>query len=178
MIGVEAESRLTSNRVEMTAIAVAAALILLLLVTRNVAHAVIAMLPVALVVGWTSAAMYVLGIALNPLTAIAAPLVVALGTEFSVLLLLRYREERARGLAPRPAMARAYERSGRAITASALTVTGAFVALAVNDLPLLHDFGRVAVIGVLGSLVGAMIVMPPLLVWVDSHLSRKQPTGA
>lgn len=174
VIGIEAQTRLTSNRIAMTALAVGGALILLLLVTRNIVHAVIGMLPVVLVVGWTSAAMLVTGVSLNPLTAIAAPLVVALGTEFSILLLLRYREERKRQLDPGAAMARAYERSGRAIAASALTVTGAFVALAVNQLPLLHDFGRVAVIGVLLSLVGAMVLMPPLLVWADVRMARSR----
>jgi hydrophobe/amphiphile efflux-3 (HAE3) family protein len=170
VLGVEAETRLTSNRVEMTVIAVAGAFLLLLLVTRNVAHALIAMAPVVLVVGWTSFAMWVLDVPLNPLTAIAAPLVVALGTEFNILLLLRYREECARGLAPPAAMARAYRLSGRAIVASALTIAGAFVTLAFNGVPLLSDFGIVSVVGVLFSLGGAMLFMPPLLVWADERL--------
>jgi uncharacterized protein len=173
VLGVEAETGLTGRRTEMTAIAILASLVLLLLVTRSLAHTVLTLVPVVLVTGWTSAAMFAFGIPLNPLTAIAAPLVVALGTEFSVLLMLRYREERARGLDPASAMAFAYERSGRAIVASALTVTGAFVALAFNGFPLLSDFGIVAVIGVVASLLGAMLLMPPLLVWVDQRSTGK-----
>lgn len=173
VIGVEAETRLTSNRVEMTIIAIAGALVLLLLALRNAAHAVLALLPVALVTGWAALAMYVFGVALNPLTAIAAPLIVALGTEFSLLLLLRYREECARGSAPEEAMATAYLRSGRAITASALTVAGAFVALAFDRFPLLQSFGIVSVLGTLLSLAGAMLLMPPLLIWTDRVLGER-----
>jgi hydrophobe/amphiphile efflux-3 (HAE3) family protein len=175
VLGVEAESRLTSHRTEMTLLALVAVLALLLAVTRNVLHAVIAVLPVAMVIGWTSAAMYMLRVPLNPMTSVAGPLVVALGTEFSVLLMLRYREERARGSGPPEAMATAYELSGRAIAASAFTVVGAFIALAFNDFPLLSQFGIVAVMGVLLSLAGAMLLMPPLLVWVDQTFASAVP---
>ena len=173
VIGVDAESRLTSRRTSMTVIAIVAAFLLLLLVTRNVVHAFLAMLPVVLVTGWTSAAMWVFGVPLNPLTAISGPLVVALGTEFTILLLLRYREERGHGRSPGEAMALAYRLSGRAITASGLTVVGAFVALAFDSFPLLSDFGIVAVLGVVLSLAGAMLLMPPLLVWSDELLARR-----
>jgi len=175
VLGIEAESRLTSHRTEMTLLALAAVMVLLLAVTRNVLHAVIAVLPVAMVIGWTSAAMYLLGVPLNPMTSISGPLVVALGTEFSVLLMLRYREERARGSAPAEAMSIAYELSGRAIAASAFTVVGAFIALAFNDFPLLSQFGVVAVMGVLLSLAGAMLLMPPLLVWADEAFAAPAP---
>jgi predicted RND superfamily exporter protein len=172
VIGVAAETQLTSHRLEMTFIALLAVLLLLLAVTRNIAYTVIVTLPIALVIGWTSAAMYVLQVPLNPLTAIAGPLVVALGTEFGILLMMRYREERENGLAPQDAMATAYRLSGRAIAASAFTVVGAFLALAFHPFPLLSQFGIVAVLGVALSFAGAMLVMPPLLVWSDETFSR------
>ena len=121
--------------------------------------------------------MYVFHVPLNPLTAIAGPLVVALGTEFSILLMLRYREERGRGLEPVMAMESAYLRSGRAITASGLTVMGAFLALGFNSFPLLSQFGIVSVLGVAFSLAGALLVMPPLLVWADQTFTAQPMRG-
>lgn len=172
VIGVAAEKQLTSHRLEMTFIALAAVLLLLLAVTRNIAYTLIVTLPIALVIGWTSAAMYVLQVPLNPLTAIAGPLVVALGTEFGILLMMRYKGERENGLTPQDAMATAYRLSGRAIAASAFTVVGAFLALAFHPFPLLSQFGIVAVLGVALSFAGAMLVMPPLLVWADETFSH------
>jgi predicted RND superfamily exporter protein len=155
----------------MTLLALSLTLLLLLAVTRNPMYAVLGVLPVGLAIGWTSAAMYVFRIPLNPLTSIGGPLVVALGTEFSILLMLRYREERQNGLAPAEAMGQAYILSGRAIAASAFTVMGAFLALVFHPFPLLSQFGSVAVIGVALSFAGAMLVMPPLLVWADETLT-------
>ena len=171
VIGVEAETRLTSHRLAMTLLALSLTFVLLLAVTRNAIYALLGVLPVGLVIGWTSAAMYVFKIPLNPLTSISGPLVVALGTEFSILLMLRYREERQNGLPPAEAMSQAYVLSGRAIAASAFTVIGAFLALVFHPFPLLSQFGSVAVIGVALSFAGAMLVMPPLLVWADETLT-------
>ena len=177
VIGIEAESQLTSHRLSMVFLALVAVLILLLATTRSIWTAVLAVLPVGLAIGWTSAAMYIFRVPLNPLTAIAGPLVVALGTEFSILLVLRYREERERGLEPVQAMESAYLRSGRAIAASGLTVMGAFLALAFNSFPLLSQFGVVAVLGVAFSLAGALVVMPPLLVWADQTFTAQPRLG-
>jgi predicted RND superfamily exporter protein len=171
VLGIDAETRLTSHRLSMTVLALLAVLVLLLAVTRNVVYTLLVVGPVAMVIGWTSAAMYLFRVPLNPLTSVAGPLVVALGTEFGILLMLRYREERQRGLPPASAMGQAYILSGRAIAASALTVTGAFLALAFHPFPLLAEFGRVAVIGVALSFAGAMLLMPPLLIWADETLS-------
>jgi uncharacterized protein len=172
VIGIAAETRLTSHRMEMTFLALAAVVLLLLAVTRNIAYTIIVALPIGLVIGWTSAAMYVFRVPLNPLTAISGPLVVALGTEFGILLMMRYREERENGLTPQDAMATAYQLSGRAIAASAFTVVGAFLALAFHPFPLLSQFGIVAVLGVALSFAGAMLVMPPLLVWSDETFTN------
>lgn len=171
VIGVAAETRLTSHRMEMTLLALTGVFLLLLAVTRNLVYTVFVVLPVGLAMGWTSAAMYLFRVPLNPLTAIAGPLVVALGTEFAILLMLRYREERQRGAHAHDAMEAAYVLCGRAIAASAFTVIGAFLALAFHPFPLLSQFGIVAVLGVALALAGAMLVMPPLLVWADSTFS-------
>ena len=50
------------------------------------------------------AMIYLLGIELSPMTAVGGPLVVATCTEFTSLILLRYIEERRRGLEPREAI--------------------------------------------------------------------------
>jgi hydrophobe/amphiphile efflux-3 (HAE3) family protein len=175
VIGVEAETRLTEHRISMMLLALSAVFVLMLAVTRNLIYAVLTVFPVGMVIGWTSAAMYLFQVPLNPMTSIAGPLVVALGCEFSILLMLRYREERGHGRMPEEAMSTAFIRSGRAITASALTVIGAFLALAFNGFPLLSQFGDVAVIGVALSLAGALLLMPPLLVWADATFAHAVP---
>jgi predicted RND superfamily exporter protein len=103
----------------------------------------------------------------SPLTSISGPLIIAMGTEFSVLLMARYFEERATGLEPREAMSKASLRIGRAIMASGLTVMGGFAVLAFTNFPLLDNFGKVTALNIGISLISTLVLLPPLLVWAD-----------
>jgi hypothetical protein len=95
--------------------------------------------------------------------------VIASCTEFSVLILGRYLEERQKGLASREASDTAAARTGRAFFTSAATTIGGFAVLMVSPLPLLRDFGLVVTLNVAIALLAALVVMPPMMVWVDDH---------
>jgi hypothetical protein len=110
-----------------------------------------------------------LGIQLSPLTTVSGPLVIASCTEFSVLIFGRYLEERQTGLASRIASGTAAARTGRAFFTSAATTIGGFAVLIVSPLPLLRDFGLVVTLNVTIALLAALVLMPPIMVWVDDH---------
>jgi hypothetical protein len=157
----------TENRGLIAGIGIAAVFFGLLVIYRNWRRALIAVVPIALVTGWSSALMWATGVDLNPLTAVLGALVIAIGTEFTVLLLSRYWEERGRGLSHDLAMEEAVAKVGRAITASALTVAAGFGALIFSSFPALRDFGIVIVIDVILALVVTVTVVPPLVHWLD-----------
>ncbi len=166
----------TENRGLVTGIGIAVVLLGLLLIYRNWRRALIAVIPIALVTGWSSALMWVAGIDLNPLTAVLGALVIAIGTEFTVLLLSRYWEERSKGIAHDLAMEEAVAKVGRAITASALTVAGGFGALIASSFPALRDFGIVTVVDVIFALIVTLTVVPALARWLDRDRPRPQET--
>jgi predicted RND superfamily exporter protein len=151
----------------MTFVAVIAILVVLLVAFRNPVRAISPLLPVVLALGASSMLLYLSGIEYSPLTSISGPLIIAMGTEFNILLMSRYFEERATGLTPREAMSRASLRIGRAITASGLTVMGGFAVLAFSDFPLLDNFGKVTALNIGLSLLSTLVLLPPLLVWAD-----------
>ncbi len=157
----------TENRGLVTGIGIVVVLLGLLIIYRNWRRALIAVIPIALVTGWSSALMWVAGIDLNPLTAVLGALVIAIGTEFTVLLVSRYWEERAKGTAHDLAMEEAVAKVGRAITASALTVTAGFGALISSSFPALRDFGIVTVVDVIFALIVTLTVVPALVRWLD-----------
>ncbi len=169
VVGTAAVDAISSNRDLMSFIAVGALLVLLLIVFRNPAKAVAPLLPVVLALGASAMLLYFMGISYSPLTSISGPLIIAMGTEFNILLMTRYFEERAHGLEPREAMSRASLRIGRAITASGLTVMGGFAVLALSDFPLLDNFGKVTALNIGLSLLSTLILLPPLLVWADEE---------
>jgi predicted RND superfamily exporter protein len=158
---------MTKNRGLVMGIGILVVLFGLLVIYRNWRRALIAVIPIALVTGWSSALMWVAGVDLNPLTAVLSALIIAIGTEFTVLLLSRYWEERAKGIAHDLAMEEAMGKVGRAITASALTVAAGFGALIASSFPVLRDFGIVVVVDVVFALLVTVTVVPALVRWFD-----------
>lgn len=183
VIGAETTRALSQNRGLMTIAALGAICLGLFAIYRNLAKAVLPLLPIVLALSASSVVLYLLGIELNPLTSVSGPLIIAMGTEFTVLLMSRYFEEREKGVEPRVAMDVASLRIGRAIAASGLTVIGGFGALAFSNFPLIESFGQVTVLDMALCLLATLVVLPPLLVWLDEETglvaARKQlrPVG-
>jgi hydrophobe/amphiphile efflux-3 (HAE3) family protein len=167
VVGTAAIDAVSGNRELMSFVALAAIFATLLVWFRSPVKAVAPLMPVVLALGASAMLLYVAGVEYSPLTSISGPLIIAMGTEFNVLLMTRYFEERAGGLEARPAMAKASLRIGRAIAASGLTVMGGFAVLAFSDFPLLDNFGKVTALNIGLSLLSTLILLPPLLVWAD-----------
>ena len=148
--------------------------LVLFAVRRRVKDAVIPLVPIALATGWAGLLSWwsddtPLGIlfgrpvALNPMSVTLGALVIALSTEFSVLLSARYRSERDSGLGVRAALLRTYASTGRAVTASAVTALAGFAVLVISDIRMLRDFGLVTVVDLAVSLLGVLVVLPAVL---------------
>ena len=112
---------------------------------------------------------YGLDLKLSPLTAVGGPLVVAVCTEFTSLILLRFVEERRRGMTPRAAVEVTASRTGRAFIVSAMTATAGVAVIATSSLPLLRDFGIIVALNVAVALISALVFLPPMLVWADER---------
>jgi hydrophobe/amphiphile efflux-3 (HAE3) family protein len=158
---------ISKNRVLLTILGIVVVLVGVLVLYRSWRRALIAVVPIALVTGWSSGLMWAARVDLNPLTAVLGSLVIAIGTEFTVLLLSRYWEERSRGTPRDLALEEAMGKIGRAITASALTVAAGFGALIASSFPVLRDLGIVVVADVIFALVATVTVVPALVHWLD-----------
>lgn len=167
VVGVGLLENLSANRAVLTYLGLALVALWLLVRFRSLARALLALVPIGLAVGTSSVVVGAFGLTLSPLTTVSGPLVVASCTEFSVLILARYLEERQAGLDPRAASNHAAGRTGRAFFTSAVTTIGGFAVLIGSALPLLRDFGIIVTLNVSVALLAALVVMPPLLVWAD-----------
>jgi hydrophobe/amphiphile efflux-3 (HAE3) family protein len=156
-----------ANRVELTYYALAAVFAFLFIRYFSLTRALLSMVPVLIAVGLASLVSWQLGFELSPLTALGGPLVIALCTEFTSLIITRYLEERDRGHAPREAVDATAARTGRAFGVSALAAVTGILALGSSSLPLLRNFGHVVALNVGLALLCALVVLPPLLVWAD-----------
>ncbi|APV45084.1 hydrophobe/amphiphile efflux-3 (HAE3) family transporter [Dehalogenimonas formicexedens] len=176
IIGIELFNALTGGRIQMTLIGVGLIFLVLLgLFKFNLLRAVLAVLPIGLILGWSSGIMYLLGIKYTPLTSTLGALILGIGVEFTILLMMRYYEERRKGEGPEEAMTTAMTKIGRAIIASGLTIIGGFGALLIaKDFLILRDFGIVTMINVFFALVSTLFVLPTLIVWVDTWQEKQR----
>lgn len=168
VVGVALLENLSANRALLTYLSLTIVGLFLVLRHRSITRALLALVPAFLAIGVSSLVIGGLGITLSPLTTVSGPLVVAACSEFAVLILARYLEERERGLDPQAATDMASARTGRAFFTSAATTIGGFATLVISPLPLLRDFGLVVTLNVAIALVAALVAMPPLVVWADN----------
>ena len=169
VVGVGLLDNLNANRVLLTYLAILFVFLFLSVRLRSVVRALLSLVPVLIAVGAASLVAFSLSLKLSPMTAVGGPLVVAVCTEFTSLILLRFVEERKRGLQPRRAVQVTASRTGRAFIVSAMTAVTGVAVIATSSLPLLRDFGIIVALNVVVALTSALVILPPMLVWADQR---------
>ncbi len=144
------------------------ALVLLLAFRGDRRRALVPMVPIVLASGWSALILFVVRVPLNPMSVTLGALVIAISTEFSVLLSERHRQERLAGYDTVEALRRSYRRTGAAIAASGVTAIAGFGVLVFSDITMLRDFGLVTLIDLSVSLVGVLLALPATLVISDA----------
>ncbi len=144
-------------------------------------RALVPLIPVVLAPGWSALVLEGAQLDLNPMSATLGALVIAIATEFSVLLSSRYYEERERGESVGEALRLTYSRTGAAVIASGLTAIAGFAVLALaapvtaifggDAIRMLTEFGVVGVIDLVIALAGVLLVLPAVLVWAEGDFA-------
>jgi predicted RND superfamily exporter protein len=147
--------------------------LVLLLVLRRPRRAIVPMIPIALATGWSALILYLIGIPLNPMSATLGTLVIAISTEFSVLLSERFRQERAAGHELRAALGRTYRSTGTAVLASGITAIAGFGVLVFSNITMLRDFGFVTLVDLSVSLGGVLVVLPAVLALSEGNARER-----
>lgn len=194
----DANASLASNRYLLAFAGLAAVALALLAIYRSPRRALVPLVPVVLAPGWSALILEAAGVPLNPMSATLGALVIAIATEFSVLLSARYHSERAAGSSIGESLRRTYSRTGAAVIASGVTTIAGFAVLALaaplqlliggDAIRMLTEFGLVAVVDLFVALAGVLLVLPAVLVWAEGDfagvrerfaaLRRRAPQGA
>jgi uncharacterized protein len=143
------------------------ALLLLLYFIRIPMGAILAIIPLGMAIIWTlaitSAYIGYLSIITGPLSL----LLVGIGLESVVQLLARYREERRKHFSASVAFETIILETGPAITTGIMVSAAAFLTLRVTDFKGFAQFGLMAGIGMVCTLVAVLIVFPCILIIVE-----------
>jgi hydrophobe/amphiphile efflux-3 (HAE3) family protein len=167
VLAAEANEDLSGSRYWLTAAGLLAVAAVLLAVYRSARRALVPLIPIVLATGWSALVLALIGIPLNPMSATLGALVIAIATEFSVILAARYAHEREAGRSVGESLRLTYSRTGTAVLASGLTAIAGFAALIATEIRMLRDFGFVTVVDLGVALLGVMIVLPAALVWAE-----------
>ncbi len=115
VLAAEANDRIASpwRRLAILLGGLLAVALVLLAALRSPRRALVPLVPIALATGWSALIIFLVRIPLNPLSIMLSALVIAIATEFSVLLSERFRSERAGGLGVADALAAHLPLDGR-----------------------------------------------------------------
>jgi len=141
----------------------AVALVLLIAFRGDRRRVLVPLTPIVLASGWSALVLFATRVPLNPMSVTLGALVIAISTEFSVLLAERHRQEMMRGHDVVAALRLTYRHTGAAVAASGVTAIAGFGVLMLSDITMLRDFGVVTLIDLSVSLLGVLIALPAAL---------------
>jgi predicted RND superfamily exporter protein len=170
---------LSESQTASLAITLAAAMALLVAAfwreVRRPFLGVITILPVALVVLWTYGMMVAAGIPFSPTTAMVAALAIGIGVDYTIHMVRRYLEDRARHSTLGEAVRSTARNTGAALAGSALTTLAGFGILVTSSLGPFRELGAVVVFAIGFSLFAAVVILPAMLVlWDRWHARRRR----
>ncbi|WP_276207850.1 MMPL family transporter [Virgibacillus sp. YIM 98842] len=173
VLDVEMMQGLTTGRYQMTLLGMGLVFLSLFIIYRHPVKAFIPLLPILFIVGWSGLIMYCFDISYTPLTATLGALIIGIGTEFTVLSMERFYEEKKKGHKSIHAIQTTNKTIGKAVFASALTTIGGFSALLASDFVILNNFGIMTLINISLALFSTVVILPSVLIILDRFVKIK-----
>ncbi|MFC7045424.1 RND family transporter [Halobacteriaceae archaeon GCM10025711] len=149
----------------------------LVLAYRDPIDLVLGMVSLVMAIVWTLGAMGLAGIPFTQMLTAVPPLLLAVGIDFGIHAINRYREERVKDHGIRESMRITTDQ----LTVAFFIVTGTtvigFMANLTSDLPPIRDFGLVAGIGIVFTFLIFGIFLPAAKVFTDTVRDRYNVPG-
>ncbi len=129
---------------------------------------------VGVAIGISQAMVFVLASTIMDVNYMISTLLFALlmgvGTDYSIFIVTRYREERMRGADREKAVHTALTWAGESVATSASTVIIAFLAMATADFSFVKSLGIIIAIAIIIALMVALTLIPSILMLVGNRI--------
>ncbi|WYM94042.1 RND family transporter [Methanolobus sp. ZRKC4] len=178
VVFVEVIGALTSGRTMMTLLGIVLVFGGLLVIYRDLLKALTPVITMIMVVGWSGGLMYYTGLEYTPMTATLGALILGVGSEYAILMMERYFEEKKKGASPEQAMEEASVKIGKAIVTSGATTVFGFSALIASPFSITSNFGLITVIDVFLALLATFVIFPPVIVTLDKFREKRRAHAA
>jgi len=137
---------------------------------RSIVLYLITFLPVVLGVLYGFGIYALVNTNVTPLTAVIGAMLAGIGIDYSVFYMVHYQQQRRAGRTPIDAAGQTITTIGGALIAAWVTSVAGFVAVGFTSVRMLRDFSIVGSLGLAGALLGAILILPALLVLLDRVL--------
>ena len=128
----------------------------------------------ALAMAFLFGLMGLLGFDLNLPTAMLSSIMIGVGVDYTIHFLWRYRAERRTGLEEAEAVMRTLTTTGRGIIINALSVIIGFSVMLISAFVPVRSFGFLVVVSIGACLLGAMVLMPALVMIIKPRFLSTQ----
>jgi len=154
-------------------IAIVVIIILLFVIYRDVSDTLVGLLGLFIAIIWTFGISALINIPMSTI-AIAVPiLILALGIDYSLHMVFRYREERSAGKSPKESIAMTMGSVGQALVLATVTTAIAFLSYLTSQMSALADFGVMCAIGIVCAFAVMLLLIPATQVMRDRKAERK-----
>ena len=154
-------------------IALAVIIILLLIIYRDASDTLVALLGLVIAIVWTFGIASIAGVGMTTISIAVPILILALGIDYSLHLVFRYREERGIGNEPKKAIGVTMGSVGRALVLATVTTAIAFLSYQTSEMAALADFGLLCAIGIVCAFGSMMLLIPMTQVLRDRRAEKK-----
>ena len=134
---------------------------------------VLCMAPILLTILANFGLMGWAGLPVNLVTALVSSIAVGMGIDYSVHIYTGYSQRLAAGAGPREAMRSTIAYTGRAVVLNAVAVAAGFLVMMTSEFPPVRQFGLLISVTMVVSSLGALTVLPAMIVSADERSSRK-----
>jgi predicted RND superfamily exporter protein len=146
------------------AIALIIIFILVSIIFRSAIAGLLGIIPLSVSVLLLFGLMGIFGVKLDIATALLSSIMIGVGVDYTIHFLWRYREERQQHRKPREAVITTITTTGRGIIFNAMSVIVGFFVLIFSSFTPIRFFGILVVVSILACLIGALLILPTLLV--------------
>jgi len=160
-------------------------ILFLVIAYRDLVDLLIGVVALAMAIVWTFGFMGLAGIAFNQILIAVPPLMLAVGIDYGIHTINRYREERVEGYGIDEGMRRTTDQLLVAFFIVTMTTVVGFLANVTSALAPIRDFGVVAAIGITFTFLIFGVFVPAAKVFVDRSRDRfpiptfsQEPMGA
>ncbi|AWB28700.1 efflux RND transporter permease subunit [Halococcoides cellulosivorans] len=183
VVAAEFQNVILDSLVIVVPAAVVLILLFLMVAYRDPVDLGLGVLALLMAIVWTFGAVGLLGIPFTQMLIAVPPLLLAVGIDYGIHTINRYREERVAGARAQPAMRTTMAQLLVAFGIVTGTTVIGFSANLTSDLGPIRDFGLVAAMGIVITFGVFGIFLPAAKLFVDDWLGRserpaKRPLGA